>query len=240
MNENSFFKWFDVINLNEMAIPINLPTDLFLTYEGGAPHGVSYVDDDNVEIQSSNYNDFQILENQLYYMALCDAELTTASKAKRFYLRVYDSTNDKYRFSQPFVFTADTVNYSLLEYDNNTDAFGFKSGFPTKIVLPFMIKYPQFNQEDKIYIDSNGVRHVIFATISKEYELETNYIPIEWHEKLLIALSCDIVKINNELLTKSASYEIDYENELITDCGVKTYKATCKMAANQQKRNNNC
>ena len=240
MNENSFIKWFDVINVNEVAIPINLPTDLYFTYEGGAPQGVSYVDDDDVEIQPANYNDFSVIVDQIYYMLLYDAAFPTACKAKRFYLRVYDVTNDKYRFSQPFIYTSDTVNYSLLEYDNNTDAFGFKAGFPTKITLPFMVKYPQFPDESKIYIDGNGVRKMIFASISKEYELETNYMPIEWHEKLIVALSCDIVKINNELLTKSASYEIDYENELITDCGVKTYKATCKMAANQNKRNNNC
>ena len=64
MNENSFFKWFDVINVNEMAIPINLPTDLFFTYEGGAAQSVSYVDDDNVEIQPAVLLYFQILENQ--------------------------------------------------------------------------------------------------------------------------------------------------------------------------------
>ena len=92
----------------------------------------------------------------------------------------------------------------------------------------------------KVYIDGNGVRRLISSKIDKEYELETEYMPQDWHEKLIIALSHDEVYFDTVRLQKSAAYEINYEEEDELPCGITLNKASAKMTKNTTIRNNNC
>lgn len=117
--------------------------------------------------------------------------------------------------------------------------FPFLSGDYLSQVLPIIISAPQFKQEDKIYTKRNGEQVVLFANITKEYEGETDYIPMEWHEKILMALSCDEVYINGKRMTKSNNYEIDHDNCTYTDCGIKLMRATFKVTTNITQRNSN-
>ena len=105
--------------------------------------------------------------------------------------------------------------------------------------MPIRLHSPQFKQEDKIYTKRNGEQVVLYANITKEYEGETDYIPMEWHEKILVALSCDEVYINGERVTKSGSYDIDHENYTTSDCGIKLLRATFKVTTNVTQRNSN-
>jgi hypothetical protein len=106
--------------------------------------------------------------------------------------------------------------------------------------LPIKIKSPQFPQEDKVYVDGNGVRRLLSSKIDKEYELETEYIPEDWHEKMIVALSHDEVYFDTVRLQKSAAYEINYEEEDELPCGITLNKASAKMTKNTTIRNNNC
>lgn len=108
------------------------------------------------------------------------------------------------------------------------------------IALPIRISKPQYKQTDKIYENRNGEQIVLYATINKEYEGETDYIPDEWHEKIVTALSCDEVYINDERVTKSDSYEIDQDNYTYSDCGIRLTRATFKVKTNVTQRNSNC
>lgn len=108
------------------------------------------------------------------------------------------------------------------------------------IALPVRISKPQYKQTDKIYENRNGEQIVLYATINKEYEGETDYIPDEWHEKIVTALSCDEVYINDERVTKSDSYEIDQDNYTYSDCGIRLTRATFKVKTNVTQRNSNC
>ncbi len=108
------------------------------------------------------------------------------------------------------------------------------------IALPVRISKPQYKQTDKIYENRNGEQIVLYATINKEYEGETDYIPEEWHEKIVTALSCDEVYINGERVTKSDSYEIDQDNYTYSDCGIRLTRATFKVKTNVTQRNSNC
>lgn len=105
--------------------------------------------------------------------------------------------------------------------------------------MPINLHSPQYKQKDKIYTKRNGEQVVLYANITKEYEGETDYIPMEWHEKILMALSCDEVYINGERVTKSNTYEIDHENVTYTDCGIKLMRATFKVTKNVTQRNSN-
>ncbi len=108
------------------------------------------------------------------------------------------------------------------------------------ITIPIRLSAAQYTQSDKIYETRNGDQIVLYATINKVYEGETDYIPESWHEKIVTALSCDEVYINGERVTKSDSYEIDQDNYTYTDCGIRLTRATFKVKTNVVKRNSNC
>lgn len=130
---------------------------------------------------------------------------------------------------------------AMIEYTCGTETFGlpFTTSRPIRQWLPIMVKDPQPEQKDEVYEKLSGERVVMYATINEKYSCETDYIPYEWHKRIVMALSCDIVKINGTRLTKSESYEIDWENKIKLECGEKLTKAEWKMVANITSRNSN-
>lgn len=135
----------------------------------------------------------------------------------------------------------DNAEMSTLKYLCHEAALGFPfaGGAYVSQSLPILLSKPQFNQEDKIYTKRDGEQVVLHSSITKEYEGETDYIPMEWHEKILIALTCDEVYINGERVTKSDNYEIDQENYTFADNGIRLTKATFKAKTNITQRNSN-
>ncbi len=113
-----------------------------------------------------------------------------------------------------------------------------RKGYNT-VLLPILLTSPQFAQTDKIYETRNGEQIVLYATIHKEYEGETEYIPETWHQKIVAALSCDEIYINGERVTKSDSYEIDHDNYTFSKCGIRLTRATFKVKTNVTQRNSN-
>ena len=131
---------------------------------------------------------------------------------------------------------------SQLRYRCDENQFNFVYCPPfifNSVRLPFYLKNPQFPQNQTVYIEKSGRRRVTSATIGKEYQLETDYLP-EWtHEKIVISLSHDVIFIDGKFLTKSGDYNIDWGNYRTIE-GVKEAKATCMMTENVVSRNSNC
>ena len=130
---------------------------------------------------------------------------------------------------------------SLLSYTCDTTTFDlpFTSARPIRQWLPIWLNKPKYNQKDEIYEKLSGERVVLFATINKELSAQTDYIPDEWHQRMVMALSCDNVQVNGVRLTKSDNYDIDWDNHTESDCGVWIARATWKMVANVTSRNSN-
>lgn len=150
-------------------------------------------------------------------------------------------------YSNILQFTPDNDGYlSDIRYYCNEPQFGlpfFKKNnikYEEEVALPILLTKPQFKQTDKIYETRNGEQIVLYATINKEYSGETDYLPEEWHEKIVTALSCDEVYINEERVTKSDSYEIDQDNCTYSPCGIRLTRATFKVKTNITQRNSNC
>lgn len=155
-------------------------------------------------------------------------------------------------YSNILVFTENQGEYSHLKYACDEEGtFDIPWGSHTPVnagtnvtylqcLVPILVKKPQFNQSDKVYEKSDGKQVVLYANFTKEYSGETDYIDYETHEKIMIALCCDNVFIDGERLTKSDKYEIDWDNQMETDCGRKLVRATFKMKANITSRNGNC
>lgn len=131
--------------------------------------------------------------------------------------------------------------FALLSYTCDSETFDlpFTSSRPIRQWLPIWLNKPDFTQKDEIYEKLSGERVVLYATINKELQAQSDYIPEWWHERIVMALSCDVVKVNGVKLTKSDNYKIDWDNHTEADCGVWLARATWKMVANVTSRNSN-
>lgn len=138
----------------------------------------------------------------------------------------------------------DDEDISVLKYRCDENAFGFPfasagNSAYVRSCLPVIISRPQFKQSDKTYEKLDGESVVLFATIGKEYELQTEYIPEHWHEVIITALSCDKLFINGIHVSKSSEYSIDWDKVAYDDCGHKLVRATCKVQEQFNVRNSN-
>jgi hypothetical protein len=109
----------------------------------------------------------------------------------------------------------------------------------SRVRLPLHLTEPQYPQEQEVYRLKSGYRRHLFAEIEKTYNLKTDFLPEELHQKLVIALSHDEVYINDILLTKAESYSIDWGNTEVID-GIKYAMASAGMVENVTARNDNC
>jgi hypothetical protein len=150
--------------------------------------------------------------------------------------------NTKLAVSSTVFTVTDSKYISNINYLCEDDGFDFvycETGFVNRICLPIYLKEPQFPQKQTVYEKRDGRRKLLSASISKEWEIETDYLTEDIHEKLIIALSHDEVYINGKLRTKTGDYSIDYGSILKKD-GVEYMKGSCKVSANVTHRNSNC
>ena len=209
------------------------------------------------DIENVTQRDFRTLVTSGFELNVVETTYKHVFKNEMYYV---DSVGDKYIFSDDQVYYVSThveYNYfysnllrryenedgglSLLSYTCGTETFDlpFTTSRPIRQWLPIMVKDPQPEQKDEVYEKLSGERVVMFATINEKYKCETDYVPYEWHKRIVMALSCDIVKINDQRLTKSDSYEINWDNYSKLECGTKITKAEWKMVANVTSRNSN-
>ena len=90
--------------------------------------------------------------------------------------------------------------------------------FLNRVRLPLYFSKPQFPIERNVFKRADGSRKVLSAVISNTYEGKTDLLPKEWHQRLVIALSHDVVNIESDrLMTEvvlDSEYEIDW-NEFL-------------------------
>ncbi|MDR1593016.1 MAG: hypothetical protein LBS43_00850, partial [Prevotellaceae bacterium] len=142
--------------------------------------------------------------------------------------------------SNTFQYLCNDEYTSVVKYLLN--GAGFEWDCPAclnSVRLPLHLTEPQYPQEQEVYKLKGGYRRHLFAEIEKTYTLKTDFLPDELHQKLVIALSHDEVYIDDLLLTKSESYNIDWGN-IETIGGVKYAMATAGMVENVTQRNDNC
>ena len=232
MNEFSFIKFGVADDGCNLQLPINAATDLKF-----------FVDDDEFSNVALLTSAGVFIRNITYLYSNGWITITGGTINDQTCFRIGLLYGSTYTSSNLFRYVADISETTLVKYLCYEPQFGFAydiSNSYNQVRLPILIKHPQFPQEDKVYIDGNGVRRLISSKIDKEYELETEYIQQDWHEKLIIALSHDEVYFDGVRLQKSAAYEIDYEEEDKLPCGTILNKASAKMTKNTTIRNNNC
>lgn len=241
MNEFSFIHFATSINDCDIPLPIKLATDVAF-YTSLIPFEIKACDMSGERLDVTVAFD-SVDTGDGYYIALKTAVPVTDGTC--FVLRIKETAeSETYHYSNALFYSTDT-EFSLCEYYCNETQFGFEYGtsgatYPNKIRLPLRLHAVQYPQEEKIYVDGNGMRHLLTAKVDKDQELETEYLTDAIHEKIVVMLAHDIVKIEAIQVAKSAGYEIDHENEDELTCGTKIHKAKAKMIRNTTLKNTNC
>lgn len=83
--------------------------------------------------------------------------------------------------------------------------------FRNRIRLPFYITRPQFPTESNTFRLANGTKKTLSSVIRKVFEGETENLPREIHERLVIALKHDDVVIEGKYYLGGVSIEGDYD-----------------------------
>jgi len=153
----------------------------------------------------------------------------------------YGTDSAKYSNTLRLTTATDTT---LLRYSCNEGQYGFdytEIGSYNQVRLPIRIYAPQPLQEKTVYKGSDGVVHVLSATMKKEYLLETEYIPEQWHDNLVIALNHDTVTLDTvSLSNEEYDYSINWDEYTDTECSERLTKGSTKMQQNKINRNTNC
>lgn len=108
---------------------------------------------------------------------------------------------------------ADTCFTSKLEYSNNENAFGFiyNTNQTNTIRLPIYFKNPVVQNDQKVYVRSDGSRKKLYAKLAKKWLGLVDMATEEIHQKLVVALSHDLVTFttdNNYVL--ECTFEDEY------------------------------
>lgn len=230
--EYSFIQFGVVDDGCELQLPINAISELRFFVDDPTFTNIAIFTKEGVFIRNVTYTQSGV------YVALTAVQIDdlTCFRIGLLYSGVYLHSN-------LFRYISDTTESTALKYVCNEFQFNFDysiSGSSNRVRLPIIIKHPQFPQDDIVYTDANGVSRLISSKIDKEYTLETEYMPEDWHEKLVIALAHDEVYFDNVRLQKSAEYEINYDEYDELPCGTRLYKASAKIKKNTTIRNNNC
>lgn len=83
--------------------------------------------------------------------------------------------------------------------------------FKNRIRLPFYVTRPQYPSERNVFRRADGSTKVQSVIIRKVFEGETDNLPKEIHERLIIALSHDDVTVEGRYYLGGVSLESDYD-----------------------------
>lgn len=165
------------------------------------------------------------------------AEMLDDGELFRFYL--YDMDFDYY--SNVFRYTRSIDGLSTIKYKCNEDTLGFpfaSYGGYASALLPILIKAPQYSQDDKTYVKQDGSVVTLYSQARKEWDGETEYLTESIHDKIMVALMCDELYVDGVRVSKSGSYDVDWDNyDTIDD--TKVAKASFKVQSNMVSRNSN-
>lgn len=113
--------------------------------------------------------------------------------------------------------------------------------FVNRIRLPIKITRPQLQAEREIFRKANGEIKVFSVIIRKQYEGETDLLPEKLHDRLMIALNHDDVRIEGERYIGNVVQDGDYTISWVEFLDYPIAKATFKVFATPfDASNTNC
>lgn len=85
--------------------------------------------------------------------------------------------------------------------------------FSNRIRLPMQLHSAQFPEERQVFRKANGQAKTMSVVVRKTYELETDFLPEHWHQRLKIALAHDSIWWEGERYLGNIAQDGDYNIE---------------------------
>jgi microcystin-dependent protein len=208
---------------------------------GGVGTSIEYViaTDSEVELSRKRVESAGAIDGAYIYFINSSASLyDLLTEGNCFKFGICNVGEQPATYSNLFKYSPSVEHTVLLEYRCDEEialGFYYPNGMFNRIRLPCRIYKPQHKEENNIYIKRNGQRKVLSASLTKEFEFETDWISEEFHDRLSIALMHDLTIFDGKVFTKSSTYEIGWDDDFITAAPGK-----CKLIENLIYRNINC
>lgn len=173
-----------------------------------------------------------------------DEEISDLTGTHQFFVTKKTYPKNEVKIFSSILQRVNREDFSHVQYRCTNSEFGFPfsevADSWVRCWLPIKLSKPQFSQSDKTYTKRTGEVVVLYAEITKEYDATTDYVDADFHEKIVTALSCDEVLIDDEPFYKSDKYNIEWDNHSYDERGAKVAMATFKVKSSIMKRNSNC
>lgn len=134
------------------------------------------------------------------------------------YVRQAVSNFEPTEFSEPFYMQTNPTCTKLLSWQNDENGLGlpwgeFASTGTLNIRAEAQLRNPRYPAESERYMDSAGIRNLIYAKSEKEWELVINDMPEYMHDALRIGILHDHFYIDNvEYIVSEGDYEPEWSN----------------------------
>lgn len=142
--------------------------------------------------------------------------------------------------SNCFYKECDKCYTTTIRYRSNENSMGFfyrsinnlnvniLSQFSNALRLRFYLKAPQFETKQTVFTLSNGNKKKLAARVEKEWSAVVDWMPQEWHERLVLATEHDQFVVEAQQLSgnmmKEGGYEINWEDFLNYQVAQSTFK----------------
>lgn len=161
---------------------------------------------------------------------------------------IYNQTQNVRVYSNLFVRKPDARHLMVVEYSSNEDSYDFHYpvGVQNVVYLPMKVRNPQYPEKRKVYKKSNQHYKVLSASIEKEYELITDYLPDIIHDRITVMLAHDNLfftadNINNTVSKREGDdYSIDWPSDVIWHNEEPVGQGKGKISTPFEGRNSNC
>ena len=205
-----------IFDVNDLSFQFTIDTDI-LDFEDVATNVQLISNENYINVALPSVN-IQIIEDTLYMVQFQFASsdlLDSISIGDCFQFQisfVVDEPN-LYLSTQCLQRVGDECFTSRLTYSNIESAFDFIyiDSFFNKIRLPIYFKNPVVQNDQKVYVRSDGSRKKLYAKLAKKWLGLVDMATEEIHQKLVVALSHDLVTFttdNNYVL--ECTFEDEY------------------------------
>lgn len=219
-------------NLQDYEIAFTSVDDSAKTLAINFFRGLEYIDNSGND-QETDFNSNNIKNGDCYSLAIVIGEFS--GYTSNLFERI---TNKNY--------------LTFISYYNNEDAYDFH--YPAdylvnKLWLPFYLRKPNYAEERKVYRKSDKTYKVQYATIEKQWEAITDWLPDPLHDRIIVTLAHDNIHITSdeynqqfaidEDVFKKDDYAIDWQDEYVPGANV-VAQAKFRLLQVFAGRNSNC
>lgn len=139
------------------------------------------------------------------------------------------TANESY-LSNTLMYDNDPYKSLLVQYSSINNALFPFGQSEARVRLPMILSSPNPVTEKEDYTDANGVINNPFKSRRQKYELIIDYLPLDFHRKIQVALMHKVT-IDGIALNETGDYKIDWDN---TDSSSGIEQAMAKTEVSEQ------